>query len=217
MACGWGARTVRPILTAHPLAVRPVFLLFAMVVTLAMLIPELDSPLVSQLTQAFRPNDKINLFPYRVLHLLALALLGREVYPVRLVGSWLAGQCGQQSLEVFCVGVFLSFVAHFVLETTSNAFFVKILVGAARLSIMTGVAYYRSWSKKIDRLAIATPQRPLPPLGAAAPFSARSRLQKPRAGMLTSNSSSAWRPEPSRGIRSIGLPQSWRSSGLQSS
>ncbi|MDU6240397.1 MAG: hypothetical protein E6614_15760, partial [Bradyrhizobium sp.] len=44
-----------------------------------------------------------------------------------------------------------------------------MLVGAAGLSIMTGVAYYRSWSKKIDRLALATPQSTMPPAGAAAP------------------------------------------------
>lgn len=169
-----GARTVRPIVTARiPLALSIAFLLFALVATLAQLIPELDVPIVSELTQAFRPNDKTNLAPYRVLHLLALALLVVRFVPF----DWPALgwpvfrpviKCGQQSLEVFCVGVFLSFVAHFVLDITSNAFHVQMLVGAAGLSIMTGVAYYRSWSKKIDRLAITTPQRPMPPTGAAA-------------------------------------------------
>lgn len=175
---GWlaagGAQTVRPIVTARiPLVLSVAFLLFALVATLAQLIPELDVPLVSELTQSVRPNDKTNLAPYRVLHLLALALLVVRFIPFDWPGlGWPIFRpvikCGQQSLEVFCVGVFLSFVAHFVLDTTSSSFPVQMLVGAAGLSIMTGVAYYRSWSKKIDRLAIATPQRPMPPTGAAA-------------------------------------------------
>ena len=60
-------------------------------------------------------------------------------------------KCGQQSLEVFCVGVFLSFIAHFVLETVSGGYVAQLLVGAAGIAIMTGVAYYRSWSKRIDK------------------------------------------------------------------
>ena len=170
-----GAQSVRPVVTARiPLVLSVAFLLFAVVATLATLIPELDSPVVIQLTEAFRPNDKTNLAPYRILHLLALALVVVRFIPFDWSGlRWPIFRpimkCGQQSLEVFCVGVFLSFVAHFVLEATSDAFLVQILVGAAGLSIMTGVAYYRSWSKKIDRLAIAAAHSPVPPTGAPAP------------------------------------------------
>ncbi len=170
-----GARTVRPIVTARiPLVFSVAFLLFALAATLATLIPELDVPIVSQLTQAFRPNDKTNLAPYRVLHLLALALLVVRFIPFDWSGlRWPVFRpiikCGQQSLEVFCVGIFLSFVAHFVLEITSNAFHVQILVGAAGLSIMTAVAYYWSLSKQIDRLAITAPKVPLLPQVATAP------------------------------------------------
>jgi hypothetical protein len=170
-----GSRTVRPIVTAGtPLVLSVVFLLFALVTTLATFIPELDTPIVSELTQAFRPNDKTNLAPYRVLHLLALALLVVRFIPFDWSGlRWPVFRpvirCGQQSLEVFCVGVFLSFVAHFVLDTTSNAFHVQILVGATGLSIMTAVAYYRSWSKRTDRLGITAPKVPHPPQGATTP------------------------------------------------
>jgi hypothetical protein len=47
-------------------------------------------------------------------------------------------QCGQQSLEVFCVGVFLSFVAHSVLEIVDGGIVAQFLVGGAGLSVMTG-------------------------------------------------------------------------------
>lgn len=170
-----GARSVRPVVTARiPLVLSLAFLLFAVVATLATLIPELDSPVVIQLTEAFRPNDKTNLAPYRILHLLALALVVVRFIPFDWSGlRWPIFRpimkCGQQSLEVFCVGVFLSFVAHFVLEATSDAFLMQILVGAAGLSVMTGVAYYRSWSKKIDRPAIAAAHSPVLPTGAPAP------------------------------------------------
>ena len=62
-------------------------------------------------------------------------------------------KCGQQSLEVFSVGIYLSFIGYFVLETTSNGIVVRLLIGAADISVMTAVAYYRSWSKRIEKLA----------------------------------------------------------------
>jgi hypothetical protein len=62
-------------------------------------------------------------------------------------------KCGEQSLEVFCVGVHLAFVAHFALITVSDSLFAQLVVGGCGLSIMIAVAYYRSWSKQVDRLA----------------------------------------------------------------
>ena len=60
-------------------------------------------------------------------------------------------KCGQQSLEVFCVGVFLSFVAHFLLTMSSGSFAVQILVSLLGIAALTAVAYYRNWSKKQDK------------------------------------------------------------------
>lgn len=60
-------------------------------------------------------------------------------------------RCGQQSLPVFCVGLFLSFIAHFVLGFGSVGVVAQLLVGAAGLWIMTMVAYYRAWSKEVDK------------------------------------------------------------------
>jgi hypothetical protein len=60
-------------------------------------------------------------------------------------------KCGQQSLAVFCLGVFLSFVAHLALNAISDGVLAQLFVGVAGLSILTGVAYYRSWSKEVDK------------------------------------------------------------------
>ena len=65
--------------------------------------------------------------------------------------SWPLIVCGQQSLEVFCVGIFLSFLADFVLVEISNEIWMQMLVSLAGVALMTGVAAYRSWSKKIEK------------------------------------------------------------------
>jgi hypothetical protein len=133
-----------------------VFLLFALVMTLSVQIAELQRVFPTVLFEAFNPNDKTNLAPYRVVHLASLVLLVVRLIPV----DWPALgwpifrpliKCGQQSLEVFCVGVFLSFIAHVVLEKISDGYFAQLLVGVAGIAIMTGVAYYRSWSKRVDK------------------------------------------------------------------
>ena len=145
------------------------FLLFALVATLSVHRPDLQSPFLIALFEPFTPNDKTNLG--RTITSLALALLVVKYIPFDWPGlKWQmlrpVIKCGQQSLEVFCVGVFLSFIAHFVLETTSNTFPVQVLVGVGGLSLMTAVAYYRSWSKRIDK-AVAVGQ-PISPVGSVS-------------------------------------------------
>jgi hypothetical protein len=71
--------------------------------------------------------------------------------------------CGQQSLAVFCVGVFLSFVGHFELMMSSGSLFTQIFVSITGIAIMTVVAYYISWSKRQDK-----PPKPAPPKPATA-------------------------------------------------
>ena len=66
--------------------------------------------------------------------------------------------CGRNSLQVFCVGIVLSFCAHAVIELSLDALVVQISVGAAGILLMTAVAYCWTWSKARDRL-IASPVR----------------------------------------------------------
>jgi hypothetical protein len=60
-------------------------------------------------------------------------------------------KCGQQSLEVFCAGIFLSFAAHVVLVEISGAILMQIVVSIVGILMMTTLAYYRSWSKNADK------------------------------------------------------------------
>jgi hypothetical protein len=130
------------------------FVVFALVVTLAI---RFDSAYIlpAAITDFFVPNDKTNLAPYRILHLMALAvivvrLLPEDWWGLHALALRPAVVCGQRSLEVFCVGIFLSFVGHFILEMYSNALVTQIAVSAIGISLMTVVAFYRTWSRTLD-------------------------------------------------------------------
>ncbi|UGV26973.1 OpgC domain-containing protein [Rhodopseudomonas boonkerdii] len=100
----------------------------------------------------FIPNDKTNLAPYRIIHFLALAIVvSRLISRDAPALKWPVWRpiivCGQQSLEVFCAGVFLAFVAYFAIDLVSEAFWFQLLVSIAGIAAMIGVAYFRKWAK----------------------------------------------------------------------
>jgi hypothetical protein len=134
------------------------YLLFAAVMTLSGLIPELQKVLPRALFEAFNPNDKTNLAPYRFLHLAIVIILGARFIPIDAAALQAAVwkpliKCGQQSLEVFAVGIYLAFIGYFILKTTSDGIIAQLLVGTTGIAIMTAVAYYRSWSKRVEKTA----------------------------------------------------------------
>jgi hypothetical protein len=129
------------------------YLVFGLVMTMAGRFPEFGKMLPIWLFDAFNPNDKTNLAPYRLLHFIALAfvvtrLISRDWAPLEWRIFKPLIKCGEQSLAVFCFGVFLSFAGHFALTISSGSLPAQILVSAAGISIMTLVAYYISWSKR---------------------------------------------------------------------
>jgi hypothetical protein len=95
----------------------------------------------------------------------AFVLFAFAVIVVRLVPKNWAGLrsamlrplvvCGQRSLEVFCLGIFLSFVGHFILEMYSEKLVSQVAVSGAGLMLMTCVAFYRTWSRSLDAPAAA--------------------------------------------------------------
>lgn len=130
------------------------FAVFALAVTLSIRLDSADI-LPAAVRNLFDPNDKTNLAPYRILHLLALAVIVVRLLPkdwrgLHSLALRPAIVCGQRSLEVFCVGIFLSFVGHFILEMYSNAMATQIAVSAIGILLMTVVAFYRTWSRTLD-------------------------------------------------------------------
>jgi hypothetical protein len=92
------------------------------------------------------------------VHLLALALLFTYFVPRDWRGlhsKWLQPvmKCGEEWLASFCVGVFLSFAGHLVLITQPNSIAIQVLVSVTGIAMMTGIAYYISWSRQQDQKA----------------------------------------------------------------
>lgn len=141
------------------------YLLFALVMTMAGRFPAFGAMFPEWLFSAFNPNDKTNLAPYRFLHFVVIVILVIRFVPKEWPGlEWKVFDplivCGQQSLAVFCVGVFLSFVGHFELSMSSGSLLAQIFVSVAGIAIMTTVAYYISWSKKQDKPLKPPPAKP---------------------------------------------------------
>jgi hypothetical protein len=131
------------------------YLIFALAMTMAGRFPEFGKMFPTGLFETFNPNDRVNLAPYRVLHFIVLLSVVTRFISKDWPGlEWQifkpAIKCGQQSLAVFCVGVFLSFAGHFALMMSSDSLLAQVFVSAAGVAMMTLVAYYLSWSKQQD-------------------------------------------------------------------
>ena len=152
-----GAAKSRSVINSQPaLYFCLAYLVFAMVMTIAGKFPSFGAMFPQWLFDAFNPNDKTNLAPYRFLHFVVIVMLVIRFVPKDWPGlEWRIFDpvvvCGQQSLAVFCVGVFLSFVGHFELMMSSGSVFAQVFVSATGITLMTLVAYYISWSKKQDK------------------------------------------------------------------
>jgi hypothetical protein len=145
------------------------YMILGLVMTMAGKFPDFGALFPHWLYSTFNPNDKTFLAPYRFIHFVVIVILVVRFVPKTWPGlEWKVWDpvivCGQQSLAVFCVGVFLSFVAHFLLSLSSGSIFVQVLVSIAGIAAMTTVAYYISWSKRQDK-----PVKAPPPKAAAAP------------------------------------------------
>jgi hypothetical protein len=132
------------------------YLIFALIMTLAAWIPQLRAVLPDWLYNAFNPNDKTNVAPYRIVHLAIIVMLVTRFLPRDWPGlKWRifrpAILCGQQSLQTFCTGIFLSFAAYFVLVETTSAIWMQILVNISGITILCLFAWYRSWTTSLDK------------------------------------------------------------------
>jgi hypothetical protein len=142
------------------------YLLLGLVMTMAGKFPDFGHMFPQWLYSTFNPNDKTNLAPYRFLHFVVIVIMVIRFVPKDWPGlEWKIFDplvvCGQQSLAVFCVGVFLSFVGHFELSMSSGSLFAQIFVSVTGIAIMTIVAYYISWSKRQDK-PLPKPPAPKP-------------------------------------------------------
>src|SRR5882757_9099612 len=126
------------------------YLLASFCVTLTWYFPQFGYLMPHWLEQWIYPIDKTDLDVLRFAHFLALAVITVRFVPPGWPGlksSWLRPMilCGQHSLEIFCLGVFLAFAGYFVLIESSAGAGVHFLVGILGILIMSAVAWLNSW------------------------------------------------------------------------
>jgi hypothetical protein len=150
-----GARRMRPILSS-PIthAVCFAYLFFAFLVTLTWYVPQLGHFMPRRLEQWMYPIDKTDLDVLRFAHFLALAALTVYYLPRNwpyLKSPWLKPLilCGQHSLEIFCLGVFLAFAGHFILGEVGGGAALHALISLSGIVIMTAMAWLISWYKHV--------------------------------------------------------------------
>ena len=101
-------------------------------------------------------GDKTNLGPLRLLNFLALAhvtvnVIRRDHPAFATVWAEPVILCGQNSLNIFCLGIFLSVLSHFLLSEISNGVPAQIIASVGGILVMFGTAYFMSWAKKRAR------------------------------------------------------------------
>ncbi|MGA8902882.1 OpgC domain-containing protein [Bradyrhizobium sp.] len=128
------------------------YLLFAFFVTLTWYVPQFGHLMPKRLEQWMYPISKTDLDVLRFVHFLALAALTVHFLPrdwPGLKSPWLRPLilCGQHSLEIFCLGVFLAFAGHFILAELSGGTGLHFVISISGILIMSAAAWLFSWYK----------------------------------------------------------------------
>jgi hypothetical protein len=133
------------------------YIAFAAVIALTWYLPGLSRfvHLPVWLEDLIYPIDKTNLDVLRFAHFLALAAVTVRFVPrtwplLNSKALYPAILCGQHSLEIFCLGVFLAFAGHFAMVELSGAIWMQILISALGIIIMIGTATLLMWYKGVE-------------------------------------------------------------------
>ena len=153
-ALGGARRMARVLSSRVTLWLCIAYLVFSFFVTMTWHFPQLGFLMPRWLELWMYPISKTDLDVLRFAHFLALAAIAVRLLPKDwppLKSAWLRPLilCGQHSLEIFCLGVFLAFAGHFFLsEVAGNGPFTHFLVSVAGILIMSGMAWVISWYKR---------------------------------------------------------------------
>jgi hypothetical protein len=155
--CGLGgAKRLAPLIRSPAtLVVAVVYLVFAGAIALTWYIPGAEHFVPKWLEDWMYPIDKTNLDVLRFAHFVALAVLTVRLVPQQwafLHSIWLrpAILCGQHSLEIFCLGVFLSFAGHFAMVEINEGVAMQVAVSLLGIVAMVATAALISWYKRVE-------------------------------------------------------------------
>ncbi len=147
------------------LAIAIGYLLVAFYVALSWHLPILHPLVPSSLEDVIYPIDKTNLDVLRFAHFLALATVAvwfvpRAWPPLNSRALYPAILCGQHSLEIFCLGVFLAFAGHFAMVEISGAFWMQVVISVVGVGTMIAAAALIAWYKRADERRPGARQKP---------------------------------------------------------
>lgn len=152
---GWwvvvGRWRLIPLVTSRPvIMLSAAYLIWSLAVTMSWANSALELAVPQFLMGLVYPIDKSGLDPLRLLHFLALAVCVTNLVPAHwaaLRSGLLLGavRCGENSLEVYCVGVLLSLAAYIFLKTVSDGVLAQFFVSAAGIAILTVFATLSTW------------------------------------------------------------------------
>jgi hypothetical protein len=138
------------------LVLAALYLVFAFAVVMTWYRPSLAIYKPDWLFEFLYPIDKTNLDVLRIAHFLALAVVAVRLVPrdwPALRAPWLRPVilCGQHSLEIFCLGIFLSFAGHFLVTEISGRMWMQVVVSLAGIAIMSAAAALMAWYGEMER------------------------------------------------------------------
>jgi hypothetical protein len=128
------------------LALAIAWIVFSFLIVMSWHVPLLESLIPKPLMHIIYPIDKSDLDMFRLIHFLALAVLFVRYVPrdwpmlhSKLLRPLIL--CGQHSLPIFCLGIFLSFAAHWFLVQIEGDIPAQIMVSVVGMMTMVGVAW----------------------------------------------------------------------------
>ena len=135
------------------------WMLFAFVIVMTWHSTFLESLIPKWMIKAIYPIDKTDLDMLRFTHFLALALVvSRFVHKdwKPLTSKWAAPllMCGRHSLPIFCIGVFLSFGAHWILVQYSSGIGAQLGVSVGGFLIMILIGWLLDQGEKVPNLFV---------------------------------------------------------------
>ena len=157
---GLSAAIRSPVITG----VAVIYLVFAFAIVMTWYFPAYAHYVPRWLAAFIYPIDKTNLDVLRLAHFLALTavtlrFIGPDWPPLHSKALHPIIMCGQHSLEIFCLGVFLAFAGHFVLVEISDRIAVQVLVSVLGIVAMIATASLLKWYKAEDRGSGGGPKR----------------------------------------------------------
>src|SRR6202051_783077 len=141
------------------LVISVAWILFAFLIVMTWHNAYLESLVPKWMIKAIYPIDKTDLDMLRLTHFLALAVVVTRYVPrdwAPLSSKWLRPLilCGQHSLPIFCIGVFLSFGAQCILMQYTRGVWEQLVVSAAGIVIMVAIAWVLDRAAKVPNLFV---------------------------------------------------------------